>query len=546
VGNLSLTKMACAVFVFCVVIAISLHATTTFTSLLSFDGTNGTDPDAGLVQGFNGNFYGTTYYGGAMDYGTVFEITPGGTLTTLHSFENSDGASPNAGLVQATNGNLYGTTVYGGSDKCPSGCGTVFEITAASKLTTLFSFDSTDGAHPYAGLVQATNGNLYGTTVDGGAHGEGTVFEITAAGRLTTLFSFESTDGAFPYAGLVQATNGNLYGTTTYGGANNYGTVFEITPAGKLTTLFSFDSTNGAYPYAGLVQAMTPSSPTNGNFYGTTYEGGAKGDGTVFEITAAGKLTTLFSFDSTDGAHPYAALVQATNGNFYGAAYQGGAKGEGTVFEITAAGKLTTLFSFDSTDGAYPYAGLVQATNGNFYGATLQGGATSDGTVFSLSVGLGPFVETLPAFGIEKATIIILGTNLTGATKVTFGGTEATFSVVSSSEIKAAVPSGAKTGTVEVTTPKGTLQSNLIFQVTPQLTSFTPTSGVVGTSVKITGTELTDTTQVTFGGVKATDFTPVSDSEVTADVPTGAKTGKIAITTPGGTSTSAASFTVTP
>ena len=339
-GNLSLTKMACAVFVFCAVIAISLHATTTFTSLLSFDGTNGEDPDAGLVQGFNGNFYGTTYYGGAKDYGTVFEITPGGTLTTLHSFENSDGASPNAGLVQATNGNLYGTTVYGGSDKCPSGCG--------------------------------------------------------------------------------------------------------------------------------------------------------------------------------------------------------------TVFEITAAGKLTTLFSFDSTDGAYPYAGLVQATNGNFYGATLQGGATSDGTVFSLSVGLGPFVETLPAFGIEKATIIILGTNLTGATKVTFGGTEATFSVVSSSEIKAAVPSGAKTGTVEVTTPKGTLQSNLIFQVTPQLTSFTPTSGVVGTSVKITGTELTYTTQVTFGGVKATDFTPVSDSEVTADVPTGAKTGKIAITTPGGTSTSAASFTVTP
>jgi uncharacterized repeat protein (TIGR03803 family) len=186
----------------------------------------------------------------------------------------------------------------------------------------------------------------------------------------------------------------------------------------------------------------------------------------------------------------------------------------------------------------------VQAANGNFYGTTHTGGANNLGTIFSLSVGLGQFVETLPTSGKVFAAVTILGTNLTGATKVTFDGTEATFSVVSSSEIKATVPAGAMTGTLEVTTLKGTLKSNLIFKVMPQLTSYTPTSGVAGTSVKITGTELTQTSDVTFGGVKATDFAVKSASEVTADVPTGAKTGKITITTLGGAATSPASFTV--
>ena len=246
----------------------------------------------------------------------------------------------------------------------------------AQTFTTLHSFDGTDGAAPYAGLVQATDGNLYGTTTYYGANDVGTVFKITTSGTLTTLHSFDNTDGASPYAGLVQATDGNLYGTTYEGGANGYGTVFKITTSGTLTTLHSFDNTDGASPYAGLVQA------TDGNLYGTTYEGGANGYGTVFKITTSGTLTTLHSFDYTDGASPYAGLIQATDGKLYGTTYEGGANVlNGTVFKITTSGTLTTLHNFCSlsgcTDGASPYAGLVQATNGDLYGTAGGAGPTA-------------------------------------------------------------------------------------------------------------------------------------------------------------------------
>jgi uncharacterized repeat protein (TIGR03803 family) len=242
--------------------------------------------------------------------------------------------------------------------------------------------------------------------------------------------------------------------------------------AETFTTLYSFCSqaecADGDAPAAGLVQA------TNGNFYGTTYYGGAHGDGTVFEITVGGKLTTLYSFCSkaecTDGTAPEAGLLQATNGNFYGTTSDyGTVYGDGTVFEITAGGELTTLYSFCSkaecTDGTAPEAGLLQATNGNLYGTTEAGGAHGYGTVFSLAVGLGPFVKTLPPSGNVGMAVIILGNDLTGATHVTFNGTPATFTVVSSSEIKTTVPRGATTGPVKVTTPIRTLTSNVNFRV---------------------------------------------------------------------------------
>jgi uncharacterized repeat protein (TIGR03803 family) len=436
----------------------------TFTTLVNFSGTNGVNPYfESLVQGIDGNLYGTTAYGGANGDGTVFKVTPTGTLTTLHSFAGypTDGEAPYAGLLQATNGNFYGTTTGGGA----KGFGSVFEITPGGVLTTLHSFDYTDGDFPIGALLEATNGTLYGTTYGGGATGNGTVFKITPAGVLTTLYSFcpqaGCTDGQVPYGALVQATNGNFYGTTAEGGANDHGTIFKITPAGVLTTLHSFDLTDGESPTAGLVQA------TNGNFYGTTSGGGANGYGTVFEITPGGTLTTLHSFDSTDGAFPYGGLAQATNKNFYGTTGGGGSGADdfGTVFEIAPAGGLTTLHSFDSTDGDAPHGGLVQATNGTFYGTTLEGGANNDGTIFSVAVGLGPFVETLPTFGKVGAAIKILGTNLTGATSVRFKGTAATFKVVRSTEITATVPVGATTGAVTVTTPSGTLTSNVPFHV---------------------------------------------------------------------------------
>ncbi|MGB8117104.1 MAG: choice-of-anchor tandem repeat GloVer-containing protein, partial [Candidatus Sulfotelmatobacter sp.] len=273
---------------------------------------------------------------------------------------------------------------------------------------------------------------------------------------------------------------------------------------------------------------------------------------TVFSITAGGMLTTLHSFDSTDGAYPYAALIQATNGTFYGTTSEGGTANCsyglpcGSVFSITSGGTLTTLHSFDSTDGEKPDAALVQDTNGTFYGVTYEGGASNYGTIFSLAVGLPPFVETLPRSGKVGKAVKILGTDLTGAISVTFNSTAATFTVASKSEITTTVPAGATTGEVKVVTSNGTLTSNVLFRVTPQFTSLTPASGPVETIVTITGVSLTQTTKVTFGGVKATTFTVNSDTQVTATVPTSAETGKIAITTAGGAATSATVFTLIP
>jgi uncharacterized repeat protein (TIGR03803 family) len=547
VRKLSLSKTVCIICLFSVATAIRSSGTTTFVSLVSFNGTNGANPQyAPLVQGLDGNFYGTTSAGGAgtVADGTVFKITSAGTLTTIYSFCSqtncADGSTPFAGLVLGTDGNFYGTTEGGGSN----GDGTVFKVTPTGTLTTLHSFDSTDGALPRAGLVQGTDGNFYGTTEAGGADNDGTVFKVTPTGKFITLHSFDSTDGANPFAGLVQGTDGNFYGTTDKGGANGDGTVFRITTSGTLTTLHSFDFTDGANPFAGLVQG------SDGNLYGTASQGGTDGLGTVFKITISGKLTTLHSFADTDGLFPTAGLVQATDGNFYATASSGGANSGGTIFEITTAGTLTTLYNFCSqiscTDGDIPEGGLLQATNGTLYGTTEGGGVNNDGTVFSISAGLAAFVETLPSSGKVGASVKILGSSLTGASSVSFNGVVATFKVVSASEITTTVPVGATTGTVQVTTPSGTLNSNAAFRVTPQITSFTPPSGIVTTPVTITGVSLKQTTKVAFGGVAATVFTVNSDTQVTATVPSGAKTGKIVITTPGGTAASATNFLVTP
>jgi uncharacterized repeat protein (TIGR03803 family) len=480
----SLWRTMRLVCILCAVGAVSSPAQT-FKTVVSFNGADGENPYfMSLVQGLDGNFYGTTAGGGvnnnelctfsvSLKCGTVFKITPTGALSTLYSFCSrtncTDGAIPYAGLVLVTDGNLYGTTIGGGTGTYTDG--TVFRITSGGTLTTLYSFcresGCPDGRAPYASLVQGSNGSFYGTTVTGGEHDRGTVFAITPAGKLTTLHSFKQAEGYSSFGRLIQASDGDFYGTARIGGdlscggpfGYGCGTVFKITPAGTLTVLHSFDGTDGANPNAGLVQA------TDGNFYGVTPGGGANNDGTIFKITPSGTLTTLHSFDYTDGAGP-SQLVQATDGNFYGMTGGGGANNDGTVFKMTPSGTLTTLHSFDLPDGIRPYGGLVQATNGSFYGATFLGGTYGDGTVFSLSVGLGPFVETLPTSGKVDTAVIILGNNLTGSTSVTFNGTAATFEVVSSTEIKTTVPSGATTGKVQVKTPHGTLTSNVNFKVT--------------------------------------------------------------------------------
>jgi uncharacterized repeat protein (TIGR03803 family) len=471
-----LTSIAC-LFMFCIAMAPALPAQT-FTLVHGFDFTDGQSP-WGLVQGTDGNLYGVTEHGGAYGYGSIFKSTTLGRLTTLHSFCSGaclDGAYPVGAPIQATDGNFYGVTNGGGA----GGRGTAFKLTPNGVLTTLYTFCSSgypvcpDGIGPFAGLVEAANGSFYGTTQLGGANNYGTVFKLTPSGKLTTLHSFDSTDGSGPLAALVQASDGNLYGTTQQDGVNGVGTIFKITLGGKLTTIYNFCSlsacTDGEYPDAGLIQAA------DGDLYGTTGGRPGVGYGNVFKITLGGTLTTLHDFCSftncADGAYPDSPLVQANDGNFYGAT---SGLYTGSVFEITPAGALTTLYTVclqsGCLDGDHPDA-LILDTNGKLYGTTVSGGIPGScsgfgcGVLFSVTNNLQPFVETVLNSGKVGAAVTILGTNLTGATAVKFNQTPASFTVLSSSQIRATVPVGATTGTLQVVTPSGTLASIEAFTVT--------------------------------------------------------------------------------
>jgi uncharacterized repeat protein (TIGR03803 family) len=325
----------------CAMLAIAASAQN-YTDLADFNMTNGAHPYyVTPILGADGNLYGTTSSGGAHNFGGVFKVTFSGTLTDVHDFAGApnDGGSPIAGLVLATDGNFYGTTSEGGSN----GGGSVFRMTPDGTVTLLHSFAGSDGVDPLAALVQASDGNLYGTTAEGGMSNAGTAFKVTVGGDFHLLHSFNGTDGAFPN-GLVQGTDGNFYGTTTTGGANSGGTVFQMTPSGAVRTLHNFAANdgNGDLPYAALVQG------TDGNFYGTTAGDGTLNFGTVFKITSSGSFTLLHSFDVDPGSGPYAPLVQATDGNFYGTTAT-----TPTIFKITPQGALTTLYSFFPTAGPY-------------------------------------------------------------------------------------------------------------------------------------------------------------------------------------------------
>jgi uncharacterized repeat protein (TIGR03803 family) len=509
-----------------------------------------------VAQGRDGSLYTTACCGGANNQGAVFKITPAERLTVLYSFDGMHGSGPNSGLTLGTDGNFYGTTFGGGT----ASYGTVFKITPRGSLTVLHNFTGgSDGANPYAPPIQSTDGNFYGTTWAGGRYG--TVYQMTPSGRLTTLYQSSGTDVFAPVGPLVQGADGNFYGTSDTGGSNTCqfgcGTVFKITPSGTLTTLHSFDGTDGEYPSAGLVQ------DTNGTFYGTTTAGGADssgcgglGCGTVFKFMRGGTLTTLHSFDVTDGASPEAGLVQAPDSNFYGTTFGGGTPCcDGTIYRINSKGSFSTLYNFNGTTGSGPQVTLLQHTNGILYGDTEFGGTSTEcgfggcGVFYTLHVtGLTPFVTFLPPQSSGKVgkTVEFFGQGFKSSTTVTFyGGIAAIPKVIHGTYLTAAVPNGALTGVVTVTTSGVMLKSNKIFRVIPQITGFSPTSGPVGTVVTITGVSLKQTTRVTFHGVKATTVTVVNDTQVMATVPSGAVTGKIAITTPGGTAVSSGVFTVT-
>jgi uncharacterized protein (TIGR03437 family) len=479
----------------------------TLTTLASFIGTNGDTPWA-LVQGADGNFYGTTFAGGSSDKGTIFKVTPSGALTTLYSFcaqvNCADGASPFAGLIQASDGNFYGTT-YG-----LFGASTVFRMTPSGALTTLYTFCSqagcADGVGPEGGLLQAADGNFYGTTTFGGSNGAGTVFKLTPAATLTTLYTFCTqlgcADGAEPQAGLIQASDGNFYGTTQTSGVNNAGTVFKLTPTGTLTTLYNFCSQAGCVDGHAAGKVIQGS---DGNLYGTTQLGGTNGAGTAFQLSLGGVLTTLYNFCSqagcADGDGPDG-LIQASDGNLYGTTYgtppdSAGSMVvfHGTIFKLTLSGTLATLYTFCSqtgcSDGGNPAVGVIQASDGNFYGTTASGGTNpnlADGTVFKFALTSSPTLPTIsPTGGVVNGAsfqtviganswITIFGTNFSPITdtwdstivngalptvldgvRVSVGGTPAYVSFISSSQINALAPNvGAGTLPVTVTNSNGT------------------------------------------------------------------------------------------
>ncbi len=385
-----------------------------FSTLVALSQTPGS-----VIQGTDGNFYGVSSAGGTNNTGTIFKLSPTGNLTTLYSFSatdnlgnNVDGTGASTKLVQGTDGNFYGTALQGGANNT----GTIFKVTPAGSFTTLVSFAklgsnnvNVGGAYPRSGLIQGTDGNFYGVASSGGANGRGIVFTMSPGGTLTTLYSFtavngasKNADGVSPYGSLVQGTDGTFYGLTSAGGANAQGTAFNITAAGAFTTLHSFAAvvntsagsinTEGAKPTAALIQGR------DGNFYGLSNSGGASGQGTFFQLTPAGTLTDLHDFGSDDGTGHGAALLQGRDGNFYGVAKSGSDFGVGSVFQITPAGAFTLLHAFESVDGQGPSNALVQDATGNLYGVTGLGGVHSGGTCFALAPD-GSF-STLANFGL--------------------------------------------------------------------------------------------------------------------------------------------------
>jgi uncharacterized repeat protein (TIGR03803 family) len=379
-------------------------------------GTQGGNPN-GLLQVSSGIFLGTTYQGTAQDYGTIYEMNPLGSFAVLHNFKDgsvpNDGGGSKAGMILGSDGNAYGTTNQGGINND----GTVFKVTPQGAVTILHKFRDgsvyEDGANPSAALLLGSDGNYYGTTGSGGAANQGTVFKMTPAGSVTILHSFEDGtgpyDGTEPVAPLIQGTDGNFYGTTAYGG-HNYGTAFRMTPQGVLTILhfFGYSSSfpyDGNYPYGALVQAA------DGNFYGTTQQGGVSNKGMIFQMTPQGGYTILHLFSdgtiANDGSQCWAALVQGTDGNLYGTTGQGGASNEGTVFKLMPPSSAPI---FTSASSATFYAGIsgtfkVTAIGLPFptFSATgLPSWATLNSTTGVLSVtppitASGPFVITLTA-----------------------------------------------------------------------------------------------------------------------------------------------------
>jgi uncharacterized repeat protein (TIGR03803 family) len=466
----------------------------TYTDLVQFNGTNGSSPLGGLTLASDGKFYGTATSGGS-GYGTVFRFTPPSTITVLHTFNYTDGSSPEAPPVEAKDGNLYGATYPGTTYRITLPAGTFKQL---PNNTPGFTSDP---------LFLASDGNLYGTTFNGGpgGSGPGTVFRMTTAGAIKTIHNFSGSDGSFPSSPLTQASDGNLYGTTHDGGANGSGVIFKLTLSGTFTVLHSFDVYTGTFrtnndgggPVAGLLAA------SDGYLYGANSLGGACADGTLFQATKGGFFTKVFDFPGTcdnfeSGPDPTSTLMQHTNGSFYGVAWAGfTSNGTGNFYSLTPTNRFITLIVegpvWLKPGGPVEIFGdrLTQVTKLTFGGVPAQFHAGSDTYLVATvptSAADGLIIATLatgqqvksqrvvhilpkitnlnPSSGPVGTQVGIAGGGFKGTRKVTFGGVATTnFTVVNPTLIQATVPTGAKTGKVSVTTPNGIATSTQTFTV---------------------------------------------------------------------------------
>jgi uncharacterized repeat protein (TIGR03803 family) len=445
----------------------------------------------GLTLATDGSFYGTTQQGGSANYGTIFTITQSGTLKYLRNLSWSDGVYPTAPPIEGRDGNFYGTTSQGGL-----GNGTAYKITAKGVFTKLCDF--TTILLVRAPLIQAVDGNFYGTA-EGGTHSFGAVFRVTSTGKVTLIYNFDNSHGADPVGPVIQGSDGNFYGTTSDGGdTNGDGALFKLTPKGTITLLHTFNGSDGSRPLGGMVQA------SDGNFYGATSAGGAQGDGTLFKVTAQGAFSLLFDFTfKTSGTAPQLTLLQHTNGLLYGDTFDGGTviedgeqlNGQGTFYSLEEglppfvsllprAGKVGTLIGVLGQ-------GFTGATNVSFNGASASFTVNASGTYLTAvvpsaaSTGL---VSVTTSSGVLKSLksfiviptiagfsptsgkvgdqVVIMGSGLTGAVQVTFGGIKATiFTVNSGSQVTSTVPTGAKTGKIAIKTAGGIATSSATFTV---------------------------------------------------------------------------------
>lgn len=494
-------------------------------------------PWGSLAQGRDGNLYGTGIARGANTTGGVFKITPSGAEVLLASFPSS--WSNCEGLTLGMDGNFYGMCNGGGNGH--DTLGLIYQVTPAGVLTDIHDFTYTAGdANPNGAPVLGADGNLYGTTGNGNGV-IGNVYRISTAGVYKSLYTMAN--GNSVPSILTAGSDGNFYGTEADAdGFGNVGGVFRISAGGAFKLLYGFvTSTEVYYPNNAVIRA------TNGKLYGSTGFPSGTGNGTIYDVTVAGKVTDLYNIPAAvnlDG--DFNSMLQASNGEFYGASFGGGSGNMGGLFELTSANVFSSfLFTSQSETGSQPAGPLMQHTNGTVFGTN----STSDpgeGVFYSLDIGAAPFISLVtPVYaGKEGAQVGILGQGFSGSSVVKFGGTAATTTELTGSTfIMATVPADALTAKVTVTTGSTTLSTLAIYKITPTLKTFTPPSGPIDTVVTITGTGLAQTTKVTFNKVVAS-FTVNSDSEITATVPTGATTGRIALITKGGAATSSTNFTV--